>query len=85
MLRRLAREEPLRSLGRWEMRTVRSLLERGLVRPRPPGRTGREISGLWGLSAKGSRILPREPAGTGAAKARDASPLSPTAVAEMTR
>ena len=41
--------------GAREMRTVRSLLERGLVRPR---RRGRADVGLWFLSAKGGRILP---------------------------
>ena len=66
MLRRLQREGPLRAPGPWEMRTIRSLLERGLVRPRPPGRDGREGAGLWFLSAKAMRILPREPAGEAA-------------------
>ncbi|WP_243909242.1 hypothetical protein [Methylobacterium sp. J-070] len=55
MLRRLSRDGSLRSLAPWEMRTVRSLLERGLVRPR---RRGRADVGLWFLSAKGGRILP---------------------------
>lgn len=55
MLRRLDQEGPLLALAPWEMRTVRSLLERGLVRPRRPGRTD---VGLWFLSAKGLRILP---------------------------
>ena len=55
MLRRLDRDGALLSLAPWEMRTVRSLLERGLVRPR---RTGRAEAGLWFLSAKGCRILP---------------------------
>ncbi|MWV24144.1 hypothetical protein FVE89_19590 [Methylobacterium sp. 2A] len=56
MLRRLEREGALPSPGPWEMRTVRSLLARGLVRPR---RSGDGTAGLWFLSAKGSRILPR--------------------------
>lgn len=56
MLRRLDREGALPSPGPWEMRTVRSLLARGLVRPR---RAGDGTAGLWFLSAKGSRILPR--------------------------
>jgi hypothetical protein len=63
MLRRLQREGPLRAPGPWEMRTIRSLLERGLVRPRPRGRDGREAAGLWFLSAKAMRILPRETGG----------------------
>ncbi|MBE7203538.1 MAG: hypothetical protein INR70_37880 [Parafilimonas terrae] len=54
MLRRLDREGSLLSLAPWEMRTVRSLLERGLVRPRRPGRAD---VGLWFLSARGLRIL----------------------------
>ncbi len=71
MLRRLDRDGALPSPKPWEMRTVRSLLARGLVRPRRPGD---ETAGLWFLSAKGSRILPR---------GRDDSdlvrvPLSPT-------
>lgn len=55
MLRRLDREGTLLSVAPWEMRTVRSLLVRGLVRPR---RSGRADVGLWFLSAKGSRLLP---------------------------
>ena len=55
MLRRLDREGPLLSLAPWEMRTVRSLLVRGLVRPR---RIGRAEAGFWFLTAKGCRILP---------------------------
>jgi hypothetical protein len=54
MLRRLERDGPLLALAPWEMRTVRSLLERGLVRPRRPGRTD---VGLWFLSARGRRLL----------------------------
>lgn len=80
MLRRLEREGSLRSLGPWEMRTVRSLLERGLVRPRLPGRTSRETSGLWFLSAKGSRILALDPV-----EASDAAPRPHTAATEMSR
>ncbi len=62
MLRRLERDGALPSPGPWEMRTVRSLLARGLVRPR---RSGDETAGLWFLSAKGSRILPRDTAESG--------------------
>lgn len=57
MLRRLEREGFLSAPGPWEMRTVRSLLARGLVRPRRPGDVA---AGLWFLSAKGGRILPRD-------------------------
>ncbi|MBE7245103.1 MAG: hypothetical protein INR63_09135 [Actinomycetospora chiangmaiensis] len=69
MLRRLDREGSLLSLAPWEMRTVRSLLERGLVRPRRPGRAD---VGLWFLSAKGLRILPTA-TGTETAVARTTS------------
>lgn len=58
LLARLDRDGPLLTLRPWEMRTVRSLLGRGLVRPRPPGRDGCAEAGLWILSAKGRRILP---------------------------
>lgn len=71
MLCRLHRDGPLLTLKPWEMRTIRSLLERGLVRPRPPSRVGRETAGLWHLSARGLRILPRPPAGGGTAEVRD--------------
>lgn len=71
MLRRLDLEGPLLSPRHWEMRTIRSLLERGLVKPRPPSRVGRETAGLWHLSARGLRILPRPPAGGGTAEVRD--------------
>ncbi|GEP12441.1 hypothetical protein MMMDOFMJ_3466 [Methylobacterium gnaphalii] len=68
MLRRLNREGPLISLGPWEMRTVRSLLERGLVRPRLPSRNGRDNPGLWFLTARGKGIIPREPTDQGETK-----------------
>lgn len=58
MMRRLLRDGSLQDLKPWEMRTVRSLLARGLIRPRRPGHAE---AGLWFLSAKGSRIVPREP------------------------
>lgn len=71
MLRRLDREGPLVSLGPWEMRTVRSLLSRGLVRPRSPVRDGRDHAGLWFLTSQGTRILPRRAAsGTAASEVR---------------
>jgi hypothetical protein len=69
MLRRLERDGPLLTLAPWEMRTVRSLLERGLVRPRRPGRTD---VGLWFLSAKGRRILSHS---ADAAPERHAAPV----------
>jgi hypothetical protein len=50
MLLRLDREGPLVSPKPWEMRTVRSLRERGLVRPRL---SSRDPEGLWFISAKG--------------------------------
>lgn len=70
MMRRLGREWALHSLRPWEMLTVRSLLERGLVRPPLPGRAGRTETGLWFLSVKGMRILPREPATNGVMEVR---------------
>jgi hypothetical protein len=70
MLRRLEREGPLISPKPWEMRTIRSLLARGLVRPRLNGRDGRKAAGLWFLSAKGARILPRRAIDDGAAEIR---------------
>ncbi|MCJ2013575.1 hypothetical protein MKK53_13705 [Methylobacterium sp. J-076] len=82
MLRRLGREGSLQSFGPWEMRTVRSLLARGLVRPRPPGRSA---PGLWFLSAKGRRLLPRPPTDATGAGACPAPPPPPTAAAEMLR
>ena len=85
MLQRLGAEGSLHSLGPWEMRTVRSLLERRLVRPRLPGRTGRDVPGLWFLSAKGRRILSRQPSAAGGAEARSAPPHPETAAAEMPR
>ena len=58
MLLRLDREGPLVSPKPWEMRTVRSLRERGLIRPRL---SSRDPEGLWFLSAKGRRAI--EPLG----------------------
>lgn len=61
MLLRLHREGLLLSLKPWEMRTVRSLRERGLIRPRL---SSRDPEGLWFLSAKGRRaIAPAGPVG----------------------
>ncbi len=54
MLHRLDREGPLVSPKPWEMRTVRSLRERGLIRPRL---SSRDPEGLWFLSAKGRRAI----------------------------
>ncbi|MGC5781077.1 hypothetical protein [Methylobacterium sp. NFXW15] len=54
MLLRLDREGPLVSLKPWEMRTVRSLRERGLIRPRL---SSRDPEGLWFISAKGRRAI----------------------------
>ncbi|MFC6791234.1 MULTISPECIES: hypothetical protein [Methylobacterium] len=59
MLLRLDREGPLVSPKPWEMRTVRSLRERGLIRPRL---SSRDPEGLWFLSAKGRRAI--APAGS---------------------
>ena len=58
LLRRLAREGPLRAVRPWEMRTVRSLLARKLVRPKDRARDGRDHPGLWFLSPDALRILP---------------------------
>lgn len=82
MLRRLEREGPLHSPGPWEMRTVRSLLERGLVKSRPRGGTG---PGLWFLSARGRRLLPRRSSDADVTGSR-AVPSNPaTTAAEMPR
>ncbi|MEE7494760.1 hypothetical protein [Methylobacterium oryzae] len=54
MLIRLDREGPLVSPQPWEMRTVRSLRERGLIRPRL---SSRDPEGLWFISAKGRRAV----------------------------
>ncbi len=54
MLVRLDREGPLLCPKPWEMRTVRSLRERGLIRPRV---SSRDPEGLWFISAKGRRAL----------------------------
>ncbi|MEE7504502.1 hypothetical protein ACLBXO_30330 [Methylobacterium sp. C33D] len=54
MLLRLLREGPLVSPRPWEMRTIRSLRERGLVRPRL---SNRDAEGLWFISGKGRRAL----------------------------
>ena len=64
MLLRLNHEGSLLSLSPYEMRTVRSLLERGLVRPKSPQRDGRDHAGLWFLTVQGSRIVPRRPVGS---------------------
>jgi len=70
MLLRLHRDGPLVSLAPWEMRTIRSLLARGLVRPRMRGGSDIETAGLWFLSGKGERALPRAAADAGGAEAR---------------
>lgn len=54
MLLRLDRDGPLVSPKPWEMRTVRSLRERGLIRPRL---SSRDPEGLWFISAKGRRAV----------------------------
>ncbi|MEE7462233.1 hypothetical protein MFUR16E_13520 [Methylobacterium fujisawaense] len=54
MLLRLDRQGPLVSPKPWEMRTVRSLRERGLIRPRL---SSRDPEGLWFISAKGRRAI----------------------------
>jgi len=54
MLLRLHREGPLVSPKPWEMRTVPSLRERGLIRPRL---SSRDPEGLWFISAKGRRAI----------------------------
>lgn len=54
MLLRLEREGSLVAPKPWEMRTIRSLRERGLIRPRL---SSRDAVGLWFLSAKGRRAL----------------------------
>ncbi|ACB27173.1 hypothetical protein Mrad2831_5216 [Methylobacterium radiotolerans JCM 2831] len=56
MLLRLDQEGPLVSPKPWEMRTVRSLRERGLIRPRL---SSRDPQGLWFISAKGKRAITR--------------------------
>ena len=57
LLQRMRREGALVSVRPWEMSTVRSLLARGLLRPRIRGRErGRE--GIWFLTALGVRIVP---------------------------
>lgn len=65
MLLRLEREGALLAPKPWEMRTIRSLRERGLVRPRL---SGRDAAGLWFISAKGVRALAR--AGAASASGR---------------
>ena len=82
MLRRLSREGALHFIEPWEMRTVRSLLGRGLVRPRPPGR---KASGLWFISAKGRRLLPRQASNASMAGMHPASSSPLTVAAEMPR
>ncbi|QGY03201.1 hypothetical protein MMSR116_15895 [Methylobacterium mesophilicum SR1.6/6] len=54
MLLRLDREGLLVSPKPWEMRTVRSLRERGLIRLRL---SSRDSEGLWFISAKGRRAI----------------------------
>jgi len=64
------------------MRTVRSLLERGLVKPRPRGGSA---PGLWFLSAKGRRLLPRRFFDADVAGSRVVPSTSSTAAEEMPR
>ena len=56
LLRRMRQEGGLFALRPWEMSTVRSLLARGLVRPR--NRARGDQGGLWFLTALGARIVP---------------------------
>ncbi|AWN42795.1 hypothetical protein DK389_22680 [Methylobacterium durans] len=58
LLQRMRREGALLSVRPWEMTTVRSLLARGLVRPRARRRAGDNQRGLWFLTARGTRIIP---------------------------
>ncbi|MDP4024002.1 hypothetical protein Q8W71_15330 [Methylobacterium sp. NEAU 140] len=62
MLRRLWRDGPLLAPNPWEMRTVRSLAQRGLLRSR--GRA--DAAGTWFLTARALRLI------EGAAPAREA-------------
>ena len=61
MLRRIAREGPLSVIAPWEMRTVRSLLDRKLIRPRSAVRGARSRAGLWFLTPLGASLVPRAP------------------------
>ncbi|TXN15924.1 hypothetical protein FV219_01225 [Methylobacterium sp. WL122] len=82
MLRRLEREGSLRFPGPWEMRTVRSLLKRGFIKPGP--RRG-NAPGLWSLSAKGRRLLPRRSSEAALASSHVVPSHASTAVADMQR
>ncbi len=60
-LLQLDRDGLLVSPKPWEIRTVRSLRERGLIRPRL---SSRAPEGLWLISVKGKRaITPARPVG----------------------
>ncbi len=82
MLLRLGRDGALRSLRPWEMRTVRSLLDRGLVTSRAPDRTA---SGIWFLSAKGRRLSPGDLSDQDVTKTRPAPAKTAADAAEMPR
>lgn len=59
MLRRLWRDGPLLTPSPWEMRTVRSLLARGLLRTRDRGRDRADAPGSWFLTARAVRLVSR--------------------------
>src|SRR4051794_5045154 len=58
LLRRLAQEGPLQQIRPWEMRTVRSLLAKGLVRPKSPACDGRAQTGRWFLTNRARQLIP---------------------------
>ena len=59
LLRRLAEAGPLQQIRPWEMRTVRSLLAKGLVRPKSPDCDGRAHLGRWFLTDRARQLIPR--------------------------
>ncbi|MDQ0447534.1 hypothetical protein [Methylobacterium aerolatum] len=57
MLRRLHMEGPLPMPDHSEMRTVRSLVRRGLLRTRDRGRDRASEPGCWFLTARAARLV----------------------------
>lgn len=57
MLRRLQAEGPLPTPDAGEMRTVRSLVRRGLLRTRDRGRDRAGEPGCWFLTARAVRLV----------------------------
>jgi len=57
MLRRLHAEGPLPAPDPGEMRTVRSLMRRGLLRTRDRGRDRASEPGCWFLTARAMRLV----------------------------